>query len=121
MKRFILAAALAVGLGLGFAGTADAQYVYRYNAITPNGGVVTNSGVYNGFATQQYNSYYSPYGGYRQQYLYGNALGANYGYSNGFNAWNGMGYNRGFYQPSPIVPFGGYNYGYGYNLYGRRW
>jgi len=119
MTRFILTAALALGIGLGVANTADAQYAYRYSTVTPYGGVVTNSGISNGYSLQQYHSYASPYGAVNQRYYYGDAFGNSYGRAAGYNTWTGSGYNRGFYQPSPFVaPYGGgYNYGY----YGRRW
>jgi hypothetical protein len=117
MKRFIVAAALAAVIGLGTASTADAQYVQRNYAITPGGGVVVNTGVYGLGAYQTYNSYYSPFG-VRERTYYTDVLGNRYGRSYGYNAWNGLGYNRGFYQPSPFVnPYGGYSY----NFYGRRW
>ncbi len=47
VKRFAIATVLAVVLGLAAAGTADAQYVIQYNRVTPNGGVVTTSQLYN--------------------------------------------------------------------------
>ena len=66
MKRFAIATALAVAIGLGTAGTADAQYVTQYNRVTPNGGVVTTSQIYNLGTYQSYNSYVSPYGTVKQ-------------------------------------------------------
>jgi len=119
MKRFIVAAALAAVIGLGTANTADAQYVQRYTTITPNGGVVTHSNLYSLGAYQSYNTYVSPYGVVRERGYYTDVFGNSVGVSNGLNTWNGLGYNRGFYQPSPLVyPYGG---GYNYNFYGRRW
>jgi len=118
MKRFAIAAALATVLGLGTAATADAQYIYQYNTITPNGGVATSRQLYNLGMYQSYNTYVSPFGTVRERGYYTDVLGNAYGVSNGYNAWNGLGYNRGYYQPSPFVnPYGGYSY----NFYGRRW
>ena len=118
MTRFAIAAALATALGLSLAGTADAQYVQRYTTITPNGGIASGGTLYNLGTYQSYNNYVSPFGNVRQQSYYGDVYGNSYGMSNGYNAFSGYGYNRGFYQPSPFVyPGGGYNY----NFYGRRW
>lgn len=116
MTRFFAAAAVAAALGLGTASTADAQYITSYGRVTPNGGVVYNNSYSNGFSTQTYQSYYSPYGGYNQRAYYGDVFGNTAGRSYGVNPYYG-GYNRGFYSPNPYVsPFGGYNY----NFY-RRW
>lgn len=118
MKRFAIAAALATALGLGTAGTTDAQYIYQYNRITPGGGVATTRQLYNLGTYQSYNTYTSPWGFMRQGYNYGDVFGNRYGVSNGYNAWTGLGYNRGFYQPNPLLnPYGGYRY----NFYGPRW
>lgn len=118
MKRFTIAATLAVVLGLGLAGTADAQYIHRYTTITPNGGVASTTQLYNLGAYQSFNTYVSPFGTVKQSGYYGDVFGNRSGYANGFNAWNGYNYNRGFYQPSPILyPYGG---GYNYGFY-RRW
>jgi len=116
MKRFFAAATLAAVLGLGTASTADAQYINQYRSITPNGGLVIGNNYSNGFAAQSNRTYYSPYGGVRQQAFYGDAFGNRAGQQTGFSPYYGN-YNRGFYQPNPYVnPFGGYNY----NYY-RRW
>jgi hypothetical protein len=118
MKRFAIAAALATVLGLGFAGKADAQYIIRNTAITPNGGLVTTNQVYGFGGYQTYNTYVSPFGSVQRQYITGDVFGNTYGRANGFNPNTGTFYNRGFYTPSPIVyPYGG---GYHYNFY-RRW
>ena len=118
MKRFALVAVLAVGLGLGLAGTADAQYVQRFSTITPNGGVATTTQLYVPGAYQTYNTYLSPFGTVRQQAYYTDVFGNTRGAATGFNAYNGFSYNRGFYNPSPLVfPYGS---GYNYNFY-RRW
>src|SRR4051812_45498248 len=118
MKRFAIAAVLAVGLGLSLAGTADAQYIYRYNTITPNGGVASTTQLYNLGAYQAYNTYVSPFGTVNQRAYYGDVYGNSVGRATGYNLYNGMSYNRGYYNPSPLLnPYGG---GYNYNFY-RRW
>jgi hypothetical protein len=118
MKRFIVAAALAVAIGFGTAATADAQYVIQYNRVTPNGGVATTNQVYNLGTYQTYNTYVSPFGNVRQSAYYADVFGNRAGAANGFNNWTGYGYNRGFYNPGPFMnPYGGYNY----NFYGPRW
>ncbi len=118
MKRFAIAAALAIVFGLSAAGTADAQYIIQYNRLTPYGGVATTRQLYNLGTFQSYNTYVSPWGMMSQRYNYGDLYGNRFGVSNGFNAWNGFGYNRGFYRPNPFMnPYGGFSY----NLYGPRW
>ena len=118
MKRFAIAAALAAAIGLGTAGTADAQYVIQYARPTPNGGVVLNNQLYNLGTYQSYNTYLSPWGGVKQQAYYADVFGNTAGRAQGFNTWTGSSFNRGFYTPSPyLYPFGG---GYNYNFY-RRW
>ncbi|MBM3981426.1 MAG: hypothetical protein FJ304_14290 [Planctomycetes bacterium] len=117
MNRFVLAATLAAVVGLGTASTADAQYVVRYNRVTPSGGVATTNELY-GFGTyQSYNTYVSPFGFVKQQSYYSDIFGNSYGRAQGFNVYSGAGFNRGFYQPSPyLYPFAG---GYNYNFYRR--
>ncbi len=118
MKRFAVAAALAVAIGFGTASNADAQYIIRYARPTPNGGVVTSNQLYNLGTYQSYNTYISPWGGVKQSQYYSDVFGNSYGRVQGFNVYNGSSFNRGFYQPSPfIAPYGG---GYNYNFY-RRW
>ena len=115
MKRFAIAAALAVVLGLGFAGTADAQYVQRWTTVTPNGGLYTTNQVYSPFgAYQTQNMYVSPYGAVRRSAYYGDPFGNTVGQVYGRNPNTGLMYNRGFYNPSPVLyPYGGgYNYGF---------
>jgi hypothetical protein len=118
MTRFAIAAALAVALGLGYAGKADAQYVYRYSTITPNGGIATTNQLYTLGAQQTYNTYVSPYGTVRQQAYYGDVFGNTYGRAYGYSPYRGM-YNSGFYNATPSLynPYGAqYNYGFY-----RRW
>jgi len=119
MTRFAITAALAVALGLGYASNADAQYVQRYTTITPNGGVASGGYLYNQGAYQSYNTYVSPFGTVKQRSYYGDVFGNSYGASTGYNAYNGLGYNRGYYLPSPFVNPTVYP-GYSYNYY-RRW
>jgi hypothetical protein len=117
MKRFAIAAALALAIGLSAASTADAQYVIQYNRVTPNGGIATTRQLYNLGTMQQYNSYVSPWGTVRQQAYYTDVFGNSFGRAQGFSPYFGA-YDRGFYQPNPFAfP---YNPGYNYNFY-RRW
>ena len=117
MKRFAIAAALAAVLGLGTAGTADAQYVQRYTTITPNGGLYTTNQVYSPFgAYQTQNTYVSPYGAVRRSAYYGDVFGNTAGQAYGFNPKTGLMYNRGFVANPYVYPYGGYNYGFY-----RRW
>jgi hypothetical protein len=121
MKRFAIAATLAAILGLGFAETASAQYVQQYTTITPRGGVATGGYLYNPGSVQSYNTYVSPFGTVRQRSTYGDVFGNNYGVSNGYHAFSGLGYNSSFYLPAPFVyPTPYPARGYSYNLY-RRW
>ena len=126
MTRFALAAVAAAALGLGLAGTADAQYVTRYTTITPNGGVVYSGQMYNLGTYQAYNNYVSPFGTVKQQSYYGDVFGNTYGTANAYNPYTGYGYNRGYYNAAPNIynPYGSYyNYNYHspYYGYGRRW
>lgn len=117
MKRFAIAAALATVLGLGFAGTADAQYVYRYTTVTPNGGLVTTNQAY-GFGQYQTNqTYYSPFGGTRTQSYYGDMFGNTAGRAYGFSPYYGS-YNRGYNYSAPNF-YNPYGARYGYNFYRR--
>jgi len=116
MKRFALAGVLAVVLGLGAAGRADAQIVYGYNTYAP-GGVASYGTMVGPFGYKNVGTYYSPWTGTYQQQVYGaNLWGNSYGSSSFYNPWVG-GVRTGYYQPNPFYsPFGGYNYGYY-----RRW
>jgi opacity protein-like surface antigen len=130
MKRFIIAAAIAVALGLGSAATASAQYVIPYGGYTPNGGIVTGSSIYDLGGYQSYNTYYSPYGTVRQQAFLTNGY-SSFGVAQGYNPYTGFGYNRSYYSPAPglyaypityfpggripaAYPLGGYG-GYGFH------
>jgi hypothetical protein len=116
MRHFVIAAAVAVGLGLGFANKADAQIVYGYN-VPAGGGIVSGGTAYGPGGYQTFQRYYSPWTGQAYGQMYGaNVLGQTYGRSFGYNPWLGLGYRTGFYQPYPFTPLGGYNYGFV-----RRW
>jgi len=116
VKRFVVAAAAALTLGFASAGKADAQIVYGYS-VPGNGGIYSNRTVLGVGATQTYNSFYSPWTGVMQNQMYGsNWLGQSYGRAYGYNPWNGLNYNYGFYQPNFYMPYGGYSWG---NV--RRW
>lgn len=120
MTRFAIAATVATALGLGLAGTADAQYVQRYTTITPNGGIATGGTLYNLGTYQSYNNYVSPFGTVKQQSYYGDVYGNTYGRANAYNPYTGFGYNRGYYTAPPSF-YNPYGVNYGYNFYGRRW
>lgn len=107
MKRFFLASAFAVFGALGFAGTADAQYVYGYQTYVPGAGVVVRNQTYaTPFGVQRTQGYYSPFtGGGESQSYYADAWG-NQGFrTSGYNPFTNSGYQNGYsYAPS-----------YGYN------
>jgi hypothetical protein len=112
MKRFVIAAALAVAIGLGYSNTAGAQIVYGYAA--PSGaGVATGRTVIVPGAVQMQNNYYSPLTGAMMGQTYTqNFLGQANTMSYGYNPLTGMGYRTGFYQPNVYFnPYGGVNYG----------
>jgi hypothetical protein len=118
MNRFVIAAAAAAALGLGTAGKADAQYVYRWTQATPYGGVVSTNQVYGPFGAQTYNSYYSPYAGVRTQAYGADVFGNYYNQAYGSSPFYGT-YNRGYGYAAPNFynPYGG---AYGYNYYRFR-
>ncbi|MBX9578706.1 MAG: hypothetical protein K2X87_00210 [Gemmataceae bacterium] len=116
MKRFVLAAALAVG-SLGFAGTADAQFYYNYNTVNPyNGSIINNRGFTTPFAAQAYRSYYNPWtGATGGAGSYQNVWGTNLYRSQGYNPYFGRGYSAGSYYPGfGVSPLYG-------NYYRYRW
>jgi hypothetical protein len=110
MKRYVIAAAVAVALGLGSATTARAQYVIPYGGVTPNGGVVSGNSIYNlGGGVSTYNTYISPFGTVKQSVYNTNAFGTTYGTTQAYNPYTGYGYTRGYYNPGygggfPIYP-----------------
>jgi hypothetical protein len=116
MKRFAITAALAVALGLGFASTADAQYVQRWTTVTPGGGLYTTNQVYSPFgAYQTQNIFVAPNGAVRRSVYYSDVFGNTAGRASGWNPYGGM-YNRGFYSTPYVYPYSGFNYGFY-----RRW
>jgi len=123
MKRFVIAAAAAVALGLGSSSRADAQIVYGYSSgYVPQAGGVVTSATYGwpGLSAQNTTTYYSPFFGlYQRQTNYMDVLGNNYSRMNTYNQYLNLGYRTGYYQPSPMYnPYGLYNY---YGGYYRRW
>jgi len=136
MKRFVLAAAVAVAAGLATAGKADAQIVYSYSRPAP-GGVVNGGAIVGPTAAQTYSTYYSPFTGTMWgRALYQNSLGTTYNRSYTYNpAFGVMSTNTNFYMPG--FYFNPYNGGLGLNMfpgfgtgntypfyggfYGRRW
>src|SRR5262245_60635368 len=112
MKRFIVAAALAVAIGFGTSVKADAQIVYGYNRPVGTG-VVSGGTTFVPGGFQRFQNYYSPFTGVMTNQTYGqNFLGQAYGSSYGYNPWTGMSYQSGFYQPNYwFNPYGGYSYG----------
>lgn len=139
MKRFLLAAALAVTFGMATSSKAHAQIVYGYSApvyggvqstgtvITPYGGNTftnyyspftgnigqTAGTVVTPFGARTFSNYYSPFTGVIGQSYSTNIFGAANTRFYGYNPYTGMRYGTGFYQPNTYVaPFGGYNYGW---------
>jgi len=117
MKRFVLAAALAIAAAVVSADQAHAQYVYGYNTVNPyNGTVITQRGVYTPFGAQATYGYYNPYtGASGQRYMYQNPWGTTVYRSAGGNPYFGTGYNNGYYYPGfGASPYAG-------NYYHWRW
>jgi hypothetical protein len=117
MKRFVIAAAFAVILGLGTSGKASAQIVYGYSAPVP-GGVATTGTVVSPTGYTTFDRFYSPFNGVTGDVYGTNIFGQSFGRSYAYNPWTNLGYRSGFYQPNYYAfPFGGYTYGGFY----RRW
>lgn len=110
MRRFVIVAALAAVLALGFADRAGAQVVYGYNSYgyNPyNGNMRYNRTLVTPYSAQQSRGYYNPYSGYGgQQYRYTDAGGTQFGGGYGTTPYGGT-YQYGYVQP-----------GYGYGYYG---
>jgi len=101
MKRFVLAASLAIAFGLWSSGKADAQIVYNTYNVPNAGGIVSGGTIMTPGAYKTVNNYYSPFTGVTQrQVYYTDMFGQSYGRSSGYNPWTGMGYRTGFYQPN---------------------
>lgn len=117
MKRVAITAAVVLSVGFLSAGTAGAQIVYGVSRPA-GGGVYNSTTVLAPGGYQTYNSFFNPWSGVVQKQVYGsNWLGQTYGRSFGYNPWNGLSYNSGFFVPNYYVnPFGGYSYGFF-----RRW
>jgi hypothetical protein len=101
MKRFAIAAGLALVLALGTAETADAQYIYGYNTVNPyTGTVYGRQMVITPFAAQSYNTYYNPWTGMTgQRVMYQNVWGTTLNRGYGYNPYWGTGYTSGYYYP----------------------
>ncbi len=112
MKRLTLAPALALVLGLGSAGRADAQIIYGYTAPAP-GGIVQRGAVVVPGGVKTYQNYFSPFTGtVQQQFQYSDVFGRSFGQTTGFNTITGTGFTTGFVNPGffpgpvyPLVPF----------------
>jgi hypothetical protein len=89
MKRFAIAAGLALVLAIGSASRADAQVVYGYG-VTPTGTVRSNYTVVTPYSAQSAATYYNPYLGYGgQRYTYQNAMGAGISTGSGVSPYYG--------------------------------
>jgi hypothetical protein len=101
MKRFAIAAALAVAIGLGTAGTSDARppgQRFFNPAQTFNMGAVRTFPSFNSSPFMRTSPFMRP----------------SFGFNNGF----GMnGFNNGFFVPPTLFPSSGPNF----NGFGRRW
>lgn len=113
MKRFLIAAAFAVALGLGTSSKAHAQIVYGYSVPTI-GGVETAGTVVSPLGTKTFTNFYNPFTGASVGQSYTtNIFGAANTRVYGYNPWNGLRYGSGFYQPNAVtMPFNGVNYGW---------
>jgi hypothetical protein len=132
MKRFRVAAALVLILGLGTSSKVHAQLVYGYTVPT-YGGVQSAGTVYTPFGTQTFSNFYSPFTGfvgenagtvatpfgaktYANYYSpYTGMIGQSYstnvfGAANsrvyGYNPYTGYRYGTGFFQPNYLSPYG---------------
>jgi opacity protein-like surface antigen len=113
MNRFLIAAALAVALGLGASNTAHAQIVYGYSVPTV-GGVQSTGTVMSPWGAQTYNNFYSPFTGASFGQTYStNVWGMGFNQTYGYNPYSGYRYGTNFYQPNYYVnPGFGYSTGY---------
>ena len=111
MKNIIIAAALALGV-FGFAGKADAQFVYGtgpyYNPYTGN--FRNNVTLYAPNTVQTVSNYYSPfYGNYGRRVVTQDIFGNTAVQTAGYNPLLGV-YNRGYVANPYTNSF--YRYGY---------
>ncbi len=105
MKRFAIAASLALVLGLTTATSAHAQFNYGYRVNPYSGTVRSNYSLVTPFSTQSRSSYYNPYLGYGgQRVQYQNSFGAGYTRGFGVNPYSGP-YSYNYYR-TPITPWG---------------
>jgi hypothetical protein len=115
MKRFVVTATLAVALGLGYSGRADAQIIYGYSAPTVSNTMAGGS-VLMPVQPGMFNTFSSPLQGVMLQ----PSINPNFGTPYGFNrftgmGFNGMSFNNGFVQPNMFGnpyfgnPLGGFN------------
>jgi hypothetical protein len=115
MKRFALAAVLAVAGALGLSGTADAQFVTGYNTYNPYSGVIVSRGMgYYPGATASSTAFYNPFWGYGgQQAAYADIFGNRTVRGFGYNPYTGLNYTYGVYNPGlGVSPLAGYRYGF---------
>jgi len=120
MRRFLFAAALALAGAVGFANTADAQYVYGYQTYVPSAGVVVRGQTYTTpFGLQTTQGYYSPYTGLGARQSYYADVWGNQGVRiGGYNPYSNFGYRSGYnYTPYGFNGPAFYPYGYSYS----RW
>src|SRR6478735_6566601 len=96
MKRFVVTATLAVALGLGYSGRAEAQIIYGSPFPTTSGMMMTGGPVLLPGQAGMMNSFSSPLRGVMLQ----PSINPNFGTPFGFNRFNGMGFNNSFFQPN---------------------
>src|SRR5262245_37534703 len=111
MKPFIVTATLAVALGLGYSGKADAQIIYGFSTPTMNG-TMTGGSVLMPSGPGMFNTFSSPFRGVMVQ----PSIGPSFPSPFGFNRFNSFGFNNGFFLPNTFgnpffgSPFGGFNH-----------
>jgi len=131
MNRFVIAAALAVALGLGLSTRVDAQIVYAYSVPTVNG-VETTGTTITPWGTQTSTSFFNPFTGASVGQTYTtNGLGMGYSQTYGYNPFVGSRYGTSFYNPLTGTSGGqtyttnvlgmGFGQTYGYNPYLSRY
>ena len=115
-KRFVLTVTLAAPLVLGYSGKADAQIIYGTSFPTTNGMMMSNGMMSNGPVLVpgrpvMTNTFSPSLRGVMVQ----PSIGPNLVSPSGFNRFDGLGFNSGFFQPNPFGnpffgdPFGGFN------------
>src|SRR5258708_7912159 len=98
MKRFVIASALAVVGALGFSNTADAQYVYGYQAAVPGTGIVVRNQTFaTPFGIQNTQGFYSPYTGlWARQWVSADVGGNQSAGVSGSTRYTNLGSRRGY-------------------------